>query len=217
MSKNNELSVGSDAYMAGMEKAASQANTEVSGRDIIKLSPDTGVLRFGEHDTLLDDKNVLAVNPATIRHGYIAFTSSLELASCTDLTGHTQDANFSWSLAETLPDIGELAKVEPEGPNKIPPYKYFIAIEINVIDGPNTGAKLIYSNPSVGGVQMTSKINAEIIRRWKDNKTTVPIGYMTSDFYFNKSKGNKKTFFPLFVIEEWKAFEHPVKDDAQPL
>jgi len=193
---------GMQRYAAALVKAAAAISTD-DGRPILRLT-DSGAWVFGQDSTQLDERALLAVNPMTIQHGYIAFKRSTnEIAYTVD----NEPAALLWPITEPVPMIGNLPELETDKraqADQQPRWSFQISIDMKIIDGPDKGTDLVYKPTSRGGLQMCRKLMEEFARRISSSERDllVPVLEMYSEKYFHKT-WNKDIYTPAFAIVEW--------------
>lgn len=172
-------------------------------RDILNVQPDEGYWCFGQDKTELHETDLVALNPSSFRHGYIAF-SGKDVAF--DLDGNP--AEVLLSVTQPLPYVEDLPELEPikgrRGEKDRPPsWQLQIAVDMVVIEGPNKGAELVYKPTSRGGLKMLRKLTEEVARKLASgDATVVPVLELFTDSYNNKTY-NKRVYTPEFAIVEW--------------
>src|SRR5688572_9915539 len=170
------------------------------GKPILKMSKD-GYWTFGQEEIELEEGDLLAINPASIKHGYIAFADD---GPATTVDGDS--AQIYQPITMPLPYVNELPEVEVIKGKRgkqdwTPHWQFTLAFDAVVIEGPNTGAEMVYKPVSKGGLRMIRQIAEEIAKRLEDGSDEcVPVVELFSDHYDHKTYG--KTYFPVCEILE---------------
>lgn len=196
-------------YAAAAYAAVAGVQLGNDGKPILKLDKDSGDWFFGQEDTPLHKTDLLAVNPASFKHGFIAFDGN---AVAFDEDG--EPAEILLPITQPLPYRDELPRLEEPkkkrnargGGDRTPRWMDQLAIELIVIDGKNKGAEMVFKPTSVGGLRMCAKLIGEVARRLDAGETDiVPLVELYSSSYNHRTFG--EVFNPEHAIVEWKDFD----------
>ena len=173
-------------------------------KPILQLDKDEGYWRFGSDGDELTEKDVIAVNPASFRHGYVAFGKEGTGVALT-LDGDSAEVmvpfDFDPPIRDELPEL-ELVRFKRGEPEREPDWKFCRSVDMVVVEGPNKGAEFVYKPTSRGGGRMVAKLQAEIGRRMEDGtEECVPLIELFSESYKHRTYG--KIYNPTFEIIEW--------------
>lgn len=211
----NDLVLKTFGGVEAVKKYAAAAYAAVAGvqfgdgKPILKLDKDSGDWFFGQEDTPLHKTDLLAVNPASFKHGFIAFDGN---AVAFDEDGEA--AEILLPITQPLPYRDELPRLEEPkkkrnargGGDRTPRWMDQLAIELIVIDGKNKGAEMVFKPTSVGGLRMCAKLIGEVARRLDAGETDiVPLVELYSSSYNHRTYG--EVFNPEHAIVEWKDFD----------
>jgi hypothetical protein len=182
------------------------------GKPILKIDKRTGDWSFGEDDEPLRKGDLLAINPLSFHHGYIAFTEKGDRAETED----GQIADISCPISDPLTRMGDLPELSQPKRGKPTEWKFTMSVEMAVVEGPNKGAEVIYKPTSRGGLKFLRLVVAEIARRMEAGKNEfVPVIELFHSTYEHKTYGTCVN--PEFEIVDWvtmdaETFDAPVKD-----
>jgi hypothetical protein len=194
-------------YAAAAYAVISTIGMGNDGKPILRLTED-GDWIFGQDETPLHKTDLLAINPASFRHGYIAFDDK---GVAFDV--HGDPAEILQPIVQPLPyrdDLPELEEPRGKRSKRVPKWQDQLALDLIVVDGKNKGAEMVYKPTSVGGLRMCAKIIGEVARRLEaDELEIVPLVELFSSSYFNRT-WNKDVAVPEHAIIEWREF-----DDAE--
>lgn len=188
-------------YAQGIYAAMSDI-ADFDGRQILRLTED-GDWIFGQDETPLDGKDVIAINPRGISHGWIAFDPKGNMLAETE-DGEPAEVAVPITQPCYYEDLPELA-VPKRG--DAPQWRKQVIIEMAVVAGPHAGEQLVYKPTSQGGRRMAAKIAKEIARRIEDqNDECVPLIELWSTSYYNR-RFKKEVSVPEMAIVEWRALD----------
>lgn len=173
------------------------------GKDILKCTK-AGDWVFGQDETDLADTDLVAINPASFRHGYIAFNARGDgIAECED---EEESANIFVPLGQPLPRFDELPELVIPKRGPAPVYKLQIGFDAIIIEGKNKGAEVVYKPTSRGGLKLVRKISEEVARMLEDgDEKCVPVVELFSDSYNHRVYGRVGT--PECEIVDWVALD----------
>ena len=185
---------------AGALRNSTRAISDGNERDLLKCSDKDGTWAFGQESTLVERDDLWAINPVTIKHGYIAFDSS-EVA----LTIDEDRAEIVLPVTQPLPEYDSLPELSAKPRKGRDPVKwrFQMALEMVCVDGPNKGAEVVFKPTSMGGLRCVRMMVEEIARRFdEDHDTHVPVVELDSRSYMNRTYG-KEIFNAQMHIVEW--------------
>lgn len=192
-------------YAAAAYAAAATIAVGNDGKPILRLTED-GDWIFGQDETALHKTDLLAINPASFKHGYIAFDDK---GIAEDDEGNP--AEILLPIVQPLPYRDELPRLaEPrqsKRSKRTPKWQDQLALDLIVVDGKNKGAEMVYKPTSVGGLRMCAKLFGEIARRVDAGESEiVPLVELDASSYYNRT-WNKDVAVPEHHIVEWKDFD----------
>lgn len=191
---------------SGALRAATRGISAGNDRDILKIDDRNGDWTFGQDNTYVERDDLWAVNPLTIKHGYIAFDGGRDIAETKD----GDRAEMLFSVTQELPEYDDLPELDirsKKGRDETK-WKFQMAVELVCVEGPNKGAEVVYKPGSMGGLRAVRMIAEEIARRFDDEDadTHVPVVELDSRSYHNK-RYNKEVYNPLMHIIEWAGLD----------
>lgn len=182
--KNAGLPVG-DLAQFQKALATAQANVAVKGgEDFLKLSKLDGSWVYGASETEVQEGSHWAINPASLRMGYIAWGKGEVLGKklLPILTGQMVDR-------ATLPNVGAN-------------WDECVAFQLRCMNGEDEGTQVEYEQNSYGAKKAFSQLLQAIqVQITRDTVNIVPVVTLTSDSYQHKQYGT--IFNPIFNIVGW--------------
>ncbi len=190
-----------NSYVSGLKRSVSNIQVGET-KDILKMGED-GSWTFGQENLEVAESDVFAINPFTIKHGYIAFQP---LSGGLALTEDGDDAVFLYPVTEELPDVDDLPALEldkAKGKKEMPKFLRQFSVDMVCVEGPNKGAEVVYRPYTIGGLQLARRIVDDIIDKiCSGSENVVPMIELFSDTYYNKAY-SKDIYVPQADILEW--------------
>ena len=180
-------------FVAGLEQSVRSGPTG-DMIPLIKMDPKTGDIYFGQDSVELSEDDVLALDIASMEHGYIAFElGSNDVAT----TENGNRAEFYIPLSQPLAEaedmledlVEEKFKKDGKWITDTPEYKFSYSLIFYVIEGPNAGTKLAWKPTAQGALSSVRKLHKEILARIKRGEAFNPVVSMFSDSYDHKQYG----------------------------
>mgnify|MGYP001082353859 CR=1 FL=1 len=195
------VAFGRGAGLATREDLASSLNNaalsipSIGGdKAFLKLGKGDGLWVYGQEEIEIEPGALIAVNPYSLRHGYIAW-----------LDGQVED-EVMVPINRPLPSKDQLKPVHGEQG-----WQQQISVDMAIINGEDEGVQLQYKQSSVGAMKaMSGLVNTIMSQLGKDPDNIVPIIRLDSDSYKHKKWG--KIFNPVFEVVEWRSMD----GDAEP-
>lgn len=194
------------SYGRNLVQGAAFGGSDLEGKDLLVLDHKEGYWRFGQESGELTEKDLLAVNPMSFQHGYVAFGKE---GMAVDLDGNPAQvmvsADFTMPNRDDLPEL-ELVRFKRGEPEREPDWKLCRSVDLVVVEGPNKGQELRYAPTSRGGTRMVLKLQAEVGRRFEaEDLQCVPLVELFAEPYKHRTYG--KIFNPIAEIIEWTDLE----------
>ena len=189
--KAASAALAATGLVAGLANVSKSAPT-VGGLPILKVGKDR-IWRYGSGDVELQEGSIWAVNPLTIKHGYVCFASD--------------ESSLSGLLGEELVPMNE-AKPDPSGLATYDKssWKSCIAIEMRCTNGEDEGVEVVYKPSSVSGVDAAAKlIDAVVEHIGVEPSELVALVTFDADSYKHKKHGIIVT--PEINVEGWTTLE----------
>lgn len=182
--QNAGLPIGN---LAQFQKVLATAQTNIAlkgGEDFLKLSKRDGLWYYGATETEVQEGSMWAINPASLRMGFMAWGKGQVLGKklLPILSGQVVDRL-------TLPSVGA-------------EWSETVAMQLRCISGEDDGKQVEYEQNSYGGKKAFAELlQAFQIQIAQDQVNIVPIVVMKSDSYTHKEFG--LIYTPIFEIVKW--------------
>lgn len=156
----------------------------------LKMDKKTGEWFYGQDETLVEPDALIAVNPYSLRHGYIAW---LDLK-------HVEGEQMV-PINQPLPSQAGLPQVKaPKG------WQLQLSVDMAIINGDDAGIQLQYKHSSVGALKAFSNLTSAIFAKVKSGADEiVPIIQLKGNGYDHKEWGH--IINPILDIVEWRAMD----------
>ena len=166
---------------AGLQNV--QSTIVISGGDpFLRLGKD-GIWVYGADNTEVEEGSLWAFNPASLKHGWIAWKDSQPI-------GEVMVASTS-----PLPPEHELRDVGAKWDQQL-------SIIAMCLSGEDTGKQVLYKTTSHGGMSELKELIGVIATQLdKGTENIVPVAYLESSHYQHPKWG--KTYTPIFNIQKW--------------
>jgi len=168
---------GAIASLRALNAALAKVDTSsIAGRSVtpllqFKSREDSGTWMFGQKKTVVEDDSRWAVNPHSLKWGYVCFDS--------DGGNKPPLGERLVSISEPKPDFGEL-------PDKGFPWQEQWAVDMKCLDGADAGTEVTFKASTVGGNQAIVALIDAVRDRLASNKhdgKIVPIVLLKKDSY----------------------------------
>lgn len=175
----------------------------------LKMGKD-GFWVFGAANTDVEEGSTWAVNPLSIKHGFVAWTDRQKGEGKNELKGEA-----FVSMMDTMIDPNTLTKYEDLGR----PVPWKAAQQCLMVcvgeDDEDRGTQVLFNTSSLGGANFFSALLDAIEKRLDaGEEDLVPIIELTSDHYTHKTYG--KTYIPTFDIKGWSGLEDAELPTSEP-
>lgn len=195
--KNAGLPVGN---LATFQKALATAQTNIAvkgGEDFLKLDKRDGEWRYGASETDVQQGSLWAINPASLRMGFIAWGKG-------EVLGKRMLPILSGQMVDraTLPAVGA-------------EWSESVAMQLRCMNGEDEGVQVEYEQNSYGGKKAFADIlQAFQVQIAQDQVNIVPVVALKSDSYDHKQYGT--IYNPIFEIVKWISMEGVAAGDVEP-
>lgn len=196
-------SAGVVAALANLKRGIQntrQAIPASSTKPILRMGAD-GIWVYGQDNIEVEDGSEWAVNPLSIRHGFVCWTNKKKGEGKNELLGEVYASMSSEPIdPSTLPDKGW-------------PWKPATSVELKcVTEGDDEDEEVIYKPSSVGGANAMQELLDAIEEQLdKGGDAIVPVIKLTNDHYQHKQYG--KTYVPMFEVVDWMTMDGIAADE----
>lgn len=207
--------INRDDLAKSLNTAAAQMPAVGGDKQYIKMltkGRDAGTWVFGQQETEVEPDSLWAVNPASIKHGYVAWDTN---------AGGAPVQEIMLPINRTLPSRDSLPALPPGTPDKKKPgvpveleYQDQRSIDLVCISGADEGTVVEYKQSSAGAMKLFSKIINALLDQIQKGDEIVPVGKFGFSTYDHKQYGEITN--PEFEIVEWRTPEDtsPVEEKA---
>lgn len=185
---------------AGLQNVRAAAPS-TGAEGILKLGKD-GKWCFGAENLEIEPGSRWAVNPLSIKHGFVCWKVIPEGSKDTP----EKLGEVMVSMFEPKPNPAEL-------PDYGHPWADCIGFTLKCLDGEDKGEQVSYAPTSKGGLRAIGEFLDRFMAH-EDDATPVPVLVLKSDFYMHKQYG--KTYFPVFDIVGWMGMDGVSAEDDEP-
>jgi hypothetical protein len=185
---------------AALNNVVRSATVGRSSKPILSFrSREEGIWTIGQKGTVVDEGSTVAVNLASLMHGYICFSDDNKV-----LGERLVPASQPKPLVTELPDLGF-------------PWQEQLAVDMKFIDGAYAGSEVTYKPTTVGGRDDLLGVidtTLNVIRGGQHDGKTVPVVRLERDSYQHAKYG--RVWVPLLTITSWMSPEGPAPASAPP-
>lgn len=174
---------------------------EAGGKGILRMLQETDGWVFGQEDNALPLGTEVAVNPLSIRHGYVCWTDRAKGEGKNELL-----AERLYPISQPAPAMHELENMEDPKTGVPCQWKDALVMEMKVLTGKFTGTEVAYKPTSVGGMNASRTVLDAILDKLDEGTEFVcPVLELSQDNYKHASYG--KTYVPEFKVVGWMDLE----------
>jgi len=181
---------------------------------------DAGTWVYGQEETEVEEGSLWAINPLSIKHGYVAWDTH---------AGGAPVQEIMVSINRQLPSKDSLPVLPPGTPSKKAPnvpvdleYADQRSFDAVCISGADEGVTVEYKQSSAGSMKLFSKVVNALLDQVSKGDAIVAVGKWGFSSYDHKTYG--EIYNPEFEIVEWRTVEDTspaeakteVKDEAPP-
>jgi hypothetical protein len=193
---------------------AAMAVPVAGANSFLKMDKSNGDWLFGQEETVVEPDSLWAVNPLSLKHGWVAWDTNGGGAP-------VQEIMVS-ALNRPLPDQGSLPVLGMGTPDKKTGraeqlvYQRQNSVELTCVSGEDEGTTVEYKQSSVGAMKLFGGLINAIYDQAGKSDEIIAIGQLTFDKYKHKQYGWIHN--PMFKIVEWRTPEDvsPVEDKPEP-
>lgn len=178
-----------------------EASTEPGGPPILSIDK-VGRWNYGQDGLLVDNSSLAALDPTSLRHGWVAWKDSKPHSYM--VSGFQPKPDKA-----TLPSHGVDAKGQP--------IEYQETIEMHgvFVQGRDKGVSFRYNPSSTGGVRALRNLLVDLLRQAEaDPAHLTPVVHLEVSSYNNKKYGGV-TYVPILNIVGWAPTAKDVSAPAQ--
>ncbi len=206
--------INRDDLARSLNTAAAQMPAVGGDKQYIKMltkGRDAGTWVFGQQETEVEADSLWAVNPASIKHGYVAWDTDKGGAPVQELM---MPINRTLPALNALPVLG-MSTPDKKGNTHQLEYQDQRSIDLVCISGEDEGVVVEYKQSSKGAMKLFSKIVNLLLDQIAKGDNIVPVGKLGFSSYDHSSYG--ETYNPEFEIVEWRTPEDtsPVEEKAE--
>lgn len=187
-SKGGLPSVDVNAYKQSLKAAASAAKSSLGGLPFLRMGKD-GEWVYGADNTEVEEGSLWAVNPFSMKMGFIAWGPEGSASEGTVLGEQMALINDDPIQRGNLPDVGG-------------EWTPCVSFELVCLNGEDKGTHTLFKTNSVGGKRAFADMMQLIAAAMDDPEgKCVPIIQLDCDSYPHKKYG--KIYTPVFDVKKW--------------
>jgi hypothetical protein len=164
---------------------------------------DAGTWVYGQEETEVEEGSLWAINPLSIKHGYVAWDTH---------AGGAPVQEIMVSINRQLPSKDSLPVLPPGTPSKKAPnvpvdleYADQRSFDAVCISGADEGVTVEYKQSSAGSMKLFSKVVNALLDQVSKGDAIVAVGKWGFSSYDHKTYG--EIYNPEFEIVEWRSVE----------
>lgn len=181
---------------------------------------DSGTWVYGQQDTEVEPDSLWALNPTSIKHGYVAWDSN---AGGPPVQEVMVPAAMKLPSKDSLPELPMGAPDKKTGRSEQLTYDNQMSIDAVCVSGEDEGVVVEYKQSSAGAMKLFGKLVAQITAQVEKGDDIVPIGKWHFSTYPHTNKAYGEIYNPEFEIVEWRTVEdtsapaaaEPVKEEPK--
>jgi hypothetical protein len=181
---------------------ASMAMPTVGGdKQYIKMltkGRDAGTWVYGQQETEVEGASLWAINPHSIKHGFVAWDTNGGGAPVQELM---LSINRQLPSKDTLPEL-PMGTPDKNGRAEILTYQDQRSFDAVCISGEDEGTVVEYKQSSVGAMKLFGKIINGLLTQVEKGEEIVPVGKWSFSTYKHTKYG--EIYNPEFEIVEWR-------------
>lgn len=188
---------------------AAMAMPSVGGNNaFLKMDKNNGDWLFGQEETVVEPDSLWAVNPLSLKHGWVAWDTNGGGAPVQEIM--VSALNRPLPTQDSLPPLGLGTPDKKTGRAEQLVYQQQRSVELVCVSGEDEGTTVEYKQSSTGAMKMFGTLINSILDQAQKGNEIVPVGNLTFDRYKHKQYGWIHN--PIFKIAEWRT-----PDDASPV
>ncbi len=204
--------INRDDLAKSLNTAAAQMPAVGGDKQYIKMltkGRDAGTWVFGQQETEVEPDSLWAVNPASIKHGYVAWDTEGGGAPVQEIM---VPINRPLPGRDALPPLG-MSTPDKKGNVTQIEYQDQRSIDVVCVSGEDEGVVVEYKQSSTGAMKLFGKIINALLDQIQKGDEIVPVGKWAFSTYEHKKYG--EIYNPEFEIVEWRTPEDtsPVSDE----
>lgn len=174
----------------------------------LKMDKNNGEWLFGQEETVVEPESLWAVNPLSLKHGWVAWDTNGGGAPVQEIM--VSALSRPLPAQDTLPALGLGTPDKKSGRQEQLVYQQQRSVELICISGEDEGTQVEYKQSSTGAMKLFGALINSILDQAQKGDEIVPVGHLTFDKYKHKQYGWIHN--PIFKIEEWRT-----PDDVSPV
>lgn len=180
----------------------------------LKMDKSNGDWLFGQEETVVEPDSLWAVNPLSLKHGWVAWDTNGGGAPVQEIM--VSALNRPLPAQDSLPPLGMGTPDKKSGRAEQLVYQRQNSVELTCVSGEDEGTTVEYKQSSVGAMKLFGGLINAIYDQAGKSEEIIAIGALTFDKYKHKQYGWIHN--PVFNIVEWRVPEDtsPVEDKPEP-
>jgi hypothetical protein len=180
----------------------------------LKMDKNNGDWLFGQEETVVEPESLWAVNPLSLKHGWVAWDTNGGGAPVQEIM--VSALNRPLPDQASLPALGMGTPDKKTGRSEQLQYQQQRSVDLVCISGEDEGTTVEYKQSSTGAMKLFGSLINAILDQAQKGDEIVPVGQLTFDKYKHKQYGWIHN--PIFKIVEWRTPDDasPVEDTPEP-
>lgn len=171
-------------------------------KQFLKMDKNNGEWVYGQDETVVEPDSLWAINPASFKHGWVAWDTNAGGAPVQELM---VPINRPLPAVDSLPKLG-MATPDRKGNTYQLEYQQQRSVDLVCISGEDEGVSVEYKQSSIGAMKLFGKLtNALLDQLNRAPDAIVAVGNLTFEAYTHKKYG--KIHNPDFKIVEWRTMD----------
>lgn len=159
---------------------------------------DAGTWVYGQQETEVEGDSLWAINPMSIKHGYVAWDTNGGGAPVQEIM---LSINRQLPSKDTLPEL-PMGTPDKNGRAEILTYQDQRSFDAVCISGEDEGTVVEYKQSSTGAMKLFGKVINNLLDQVQKGEEIVPVGKWGFSTYKHTKYG--EIYNPEFEIVEWR-------------
>src|ERR1035437_3824972 len=174
----------------------------------LKMDKSNGDWLFGQEETVIEDTSLWAVNPMSLKHGWVAWDTNAGGAPVQEIM---VPINRPLPPVDSLPELPMGTPDKKTGARSQLQYQAQRSVDFVCVSGDDEETIVEYKQSSTGAMKLFGALTNALLDQVQKGDEIVAVGKLTFDKYKHKQYGWIHN--PVFQIVEWRTMD----DTAPPV